>query len=196
MFVSLTNLGLWCLCSGKYLKNYYVQDKFIFSTDYQQNYNSTFGSFESLNAHTGYMWSIIYKWTLPVTTKTTRKTRFFSKKSKNVLCSTDFLNLGLLCLILTSKLVLMTNYVRQKTEFLSYANQWFRRILQGQKSPFFRQNRPKLTVFQWNKVAKEWKWQISSNRPETFSSVIFMSKGTLWKHRQLILWTSLHYERA
>ena len=71
-----------------------------------------------------------------------------------------------------------------------------RRIWQGKKSPCFRQNRPKLAIFQWNKVAKEWKWQISSNRPETFSSVIFMSKGTLWKHRQLILWTSLHYERA
>ena len=54
--------------------------------------------------------------------KNNSKTRFFSKKSKNDLCSTEFLNLGLLCSILTSKLVLMTNYVRQKTEFLSYAN--------------------------------------------------------------------------
>ena len=72
----------------------------------------------------------------------------------------------------------------------------FRGIWQGQKSPFFRQNRPKSAIFQWNKVAKEWKWQISSNRPETFSSVIFMSKGTFWKVRQLILWKSLQYERA
>ena len=55
----------------------------------------------------------------------------------------------------------------------------FRRVWRGQKSPFFRQNRPKLAIFQWNKVAKEWKWQISSNRPETFSSVIFIPKITV-----------------